>query len=188
MANVLIIDDDIIQIEIIKNVLIKHGYDVDSATDAQSGIKTTIETMPDIIILDINLPDKSGFEVCKEIKNTPQTTEIPVIFITALEGIDYATQSFECGAVDFIRKPVHANELLARINVHIKLQQTINELRASKDHIAKLEGLLPICCNCKKIRDTNNNWVAVERYFKDQIDTDFTHGICPECKKLLYGK
>jgi DNA-binding response OmpR family regulator len=111
------------------------------------------------------------------------------------------------GAVDYIAKPFQQTEVLARLKTHLsirnlqkslqerneRLQQEINERKRIEaerkqltEEVKSLRGLLPICVNCKKIRDEDDSWHDVAVYIRDRSEADFTHGLCPECAHELY--
>lgn len=123
--NILIIDDVIDNIQVVMNVLKEEGYDFSYATSGAEGLsllKQKDETAKvDLILLDIMMPEIDGFEVCRQIKENPQTKDIPVIFLTAKTDVDSIRQGFLLGGVDYITKPFHAEELLARVKTHLQL-------------------------------------------------------------------
>ncbi|MCG8634461.1 MAG: response regulator [Desulfobacterales bacterium] len=144
------------------------------------------EPLPDLVILDIVMPDMDGYEVCSRIKENPVTAGVPVIFITAVsEAMDDA-RAFKLGAVDYITKPFNPLTVRARIRTHIKLSRTLKELQTALDEIEALSGLIPICASCKKIRDDKGYWRMVDTYFSERSKAVFSHGICPDCRESLY--
>jgi len=101
--------------------------------------------------------------------------------------------SDEIGGVDYVTKPFQKEELIARIENHLEirrltkaLEQKNKELQEEIAKVKTLKGLLPICANCKKIRDDKGCWHQVEAYIRDHSEVDFSHSICPECMKELY--
>jgi response regulator RpfG family c-di-GMP phosphodiesterase len=104
------------------------------------------------------------------------------------------------GGVDYITKPFQVEEVLTRVNTHLTihylqknlqeknqlLQEKNTQLQEALDNIKTLKNLLPICANCKKIRDDEGFWKQVETYIGEQLDVQFSHGICPDCARELY--
>lgn len=186
---ILIVDDNADNIEIIKFILETiPEYDVYTASDGKSAIQIVNKIIPDIILLDIIMPEMDGFAVANEIKSNPKTKDIPVIFITSLDDIKNKKRAFEIGGVDYITKPFYNSEILCRVKTHLKLKNLIDELRQALDNIQTLKGLLPICAWCKKIRDDKGYWQQVETYISLHSKADFTHSICPECKIKFVDK
>lgn len=120
---ILIIDDSLPNVELVSAILKAHNiiaYGITDATKASSAIK---KFSPDLILLDIIMPDISGFEICKHIKSQPEYSSIPIIFLTGADDEDNIIKAFEVGASDYVTKPVKQKELLARIETHIKLEK-----------------------------------------------------------------
>ncbi len=119
-ANILVIDDESDIVELLKYNLAKEGYDVEFAFNGFDGIKIAEVVKPDLIILDLMLPDLSGYEVCKRIKRNSYLALIPIIFLSAKKEEVDKILGFESGAEDYISKPFSVNELLARIRAILK--------------------------------------------------------------------
>jgi signal transduction histidine kinase len=118
-----IVDDDIQTIQVLFHLLEKRGYQVRSSSSGLSALKEFETYSPDLILLDIIMPDMDGYEVCRIIKSNSQLALIPVIFITASNEISELVKGFDAGAVDFISKPLNKAELLARVNTHVELKK-----------------------------------------------------------------
>lgn len=129
---VLIVDDTSTNVLILKKTLVNAGYDVLSADNGKDGRALAEERCPDLILLDIMMPDEDGFETIAKLKKSPRTAMIPVIFLTALSDVDAKVKGFELGAVDFITKPFHPAEIKARTSLHIKLSIATNALIQSQ--------------------------------------------------------
>lgn len=119
-ANVLIIDDEPDLVELLKYNLAKEGYNVEFAFNGFDGIKVSEVFKPDLIILDIMLPDINGYEVCKRMKRKDSLSAVPVIFLSAKQEEVDKILGFESGAEDYISKPFSVNELLARVRTILK--------------------------------------------------------------------
>ncbi len=124
-AKILIIDDDIISVRLIAEAL-SPQYDVIVATTPEEGLQQAKTISPELVLLDVVMPDTSGFEVCRELKKDELTQSIPVIFVTALDAVTQQAEGFELGAVDYITKPVEEAILKARVRAHTRLyRQTL---------------------------------------------------------------
>lgn len=139
METILIVDDTKINIEIIMELL-GDKYDMISSSDGKSAISIAKEKKPDLILLDIVMPEMDGFEVCKELKNCTQTKDIPVMFLTAQTDEDSIEKAYDMGGIDYITKPFRAKELIARVNRELELVKLQNELKllASTDSMTQL--------------------------------------------------
>jgi len=178
---ILIVDDNPQNVKLIGSVLDSNDYETAVAMNGLQAFEFLENEQPDLILLDVMMPDMDGFEVCKRIKQDRLTKDIPIIFLTAKKDIDDLVLGFKAGGVDYVTKPFNSVELLMRIKTHL-------DLKNAREEIKKLKGIIPICCNCKKIRDDRGFWEMVETYIEDRTDAEFTHGICPECSEVLYGE
>jgi len=193
--SILIVDDTPDNLTVLRQILNEQGYRVRPTLSGAIALKTIKADLPDLILLDIVMPDMDGYEVCAILKADKTTRDIPVIFISALKEIEDKTRAFSKGAVDYISKPFHAEEILARVNTHLTLSSLVNrlekkniKLQKTLDEVNQLRGLLPICASCKKIRDDKGYWNILETYIEKYSAASFSHGICPDCAKKLYGE
>jgi len=198
---ILIIDDNPANLGLLFDYLESKGFKVLVDTDAELALKAVTQTQPDIILLDILMPGADGFEICRRLKTNFKTCHIPVIFMTALTDSADEIKGLELGAVDYITKPLNVEKVLARVTTHLtirslqkqlqekndKLEERNNQLQEALDKIKTLKGLLPICTNCKKIRDDEGYWNQLEKFISSRSDVLFTHGLCPDCADALYG-
>ncbi len=187
------VDDVPKNLQVLGNILSKEGYKISAALNGEQALKILQKAKPDLILLDIMMPGLSGYDVLEKIRADETVRDIPVIFLTAKTEKEDIIQGIEMGAMDYVTKPFNSTELLARVNNHIelklardKLQHMNQELRSALDQIKTLKGLVPICANCKKIRDDDGFWQEVEHYISAHTEADFSHGICPDCMKELY--
>ncbi len=132
-SKVLIVDDVQLNLDLMKDILSEQGYMIATAKNGKSAIAKAKAHKFDLILLDIVLPDIDGFEVCSHLKSNPQTHDIPIIFLTAKREKDSIIKGFQLGAVDYILKPFSKEELLARVNLHLTLRKTQDELIHSKE-------------------------------------------------------
>jgi len=117
-----------------------------------------------------------------------------VIFISALSDTEDKVRAFSEGGVDYISKPFNTEETLARVKTHLVLRSLVHNLEKNNvklqkalDEVKQLQGMLPICSNCKKIRDDKGYWNILESYIETNSDASFSHTMCPECTEELYG-
>jgi signal transduction histidine kinase len=127
-ATILIVDDTPANISVLMAFLEKNEFDVMVAEDGAMALQTVQYSNPDLILLDIMMPNMDGYEACEKLKKDPKTMNIPIIFMTALSDTGEKVKGLELGAVDFITKPFKNEEVLARIRTHISLIQTQQEL------------------------------------------------------------
>jgi len=121
--HILIVDDIIDNIQIAMNILKEENYNFSFATSGEEGLSLLNETHFDLILLDIMMPGIDGYAVCKTIKSTKRLKDIPIIFLTAKSDIDAISKGFSVGSVDYITKPFHPEELIARVKTHLELYQ-----------------------------------------------------------------
>jgi len=133
---ILIVDDEPANLNVLSEVLIAEGYDVAIANSGERAITIVDRQLPDLILLDIHMPDMDGFTVCQKLKENQITSAIPVIFMTALNDIDSKVKGFELGAVDYITKPFNVRELLARIKNHLQLTRVTQNLEKVKEQLS----------------------------------------------------
>lgn len=188
---ILVAEDDATSRMILENALGKWGYDVISAADGlEAWEKLRVPGAPPLVILDWMMPRMDGVEVCRKIrrKEKPDANPFYIILLTARDSKKDIVEGLSAGANDYITKPFDNDELMARIGVGrrvIELQtqvaRHVKELESALDHIKTLQGILPICSYCKKIRDDKNYWQQVESYISHFTEARFSHSICPDC-------
>ncbi len=133
-CRVLLVDDIKDNITILIETL-KNDYVLGFALNGPDALKYAREKSPDLILLDIMMPDMDGYEVCRRLKADPDTRNIPVLFITALDEIENKTSAFEVGAVDYITKPFELQEIKARVKTHLTLNLASQALAAQRDRL-----------------------------------------------------
>ena len=127
-GTILVVDDKQYNLKILANMLVNQGYRVLEAVNGTSAINLAQEHLPNLILLDIKMPEMDGYEVCIELKNNLITQQIPVIFISAIENIEEKVEAFAVGGIDFINKPFHLIEVLARIETHLRISSLQTQL------------------------------------------------------------
>lgn len=191
-AKILIVDDTPANIQILDEVL--HAeFDVYFALNGNDALQKVEALQPDLILLDIMMPVIDGFEVCRNIKENEKSKNIQIIFITALGQPEEESRGLKLGAADYISKPINPDLVLLRVRNHLELksrrdaleQRTI-ELEKALAEIKVLKGIIPICAQCKKIRDDQGYWQQLEVFIRDHSEAEFSHGLCPACIKELY--
>ncbi len=120
--NILIVDDTPVNLEVVIDFLEGYGFGIRMARSGESALKRVEYDRPDIILLDVLMPGMDGFETCRRLKAQPATEDIPIIFMTSLTGTEDKVKGFEVGAVDYVTKPLHQEEVLARIKTHLRLR------------------------------------------------------------------
>jgi two-component system, sensor histidine kinase and response regulator len=140
---ILVVDDTEQNLSVLGNILMENGYEVVPATSGKDALESITELPPDLILLDIMMPEMDGYEVCKILKDDPKTNEIPVIFLTAKIETEDIVKAFKLGAVDYITKPFRKEELLARVKTHLELRRSLQaeqELVRMKDKLLSIIG------------------------------------------------
>ena len=171
---ILIAEDDDIARELIADLLQQEGYDVVQAADGALAWQEFEHNEFALVISDWLMPETDGLELCRRIRSAQQSTYPYIILLTALKGKNYFLEGMQAGADDFISKPFDADEFRAKLHVAsriVSLQKRVNTL----------EGVLPTCMYCKKIRDDKNDWVTLEQYVTERSNAAFSHGVCPQC-------
>jgi len=123
---ILIVDDEPLNVDYLEQELIDLGYETASATNGQEALVKVAAEAPDLILLDVMMPIMDGFTVCRTLKESDETRLIPVVIMTALDGIEDRIKGIEAGADDFLTKPVNDRELLARVRTTLKLKHTVD--------------------------------------------------------------
>ncbi|MEC4806749.1 MAG: response regulator [Jaaginema sp. PMC 1079.18] len=121
-GDILIVDDTPVNLRLLSNMLLSHGYNVRQAINGKMALRAVDVVQPDLILLDIMMPDLDGYEVCKMLKANPKTAKIPVIFLSALNDVFDKVKAFDVGGVDYIGKPFQFEEVLVRVQTHLSLQ------------------------------------------------------------------
>jgi phosphoserine phosphatase RsbU/P len=189
LMEILIAEDDAVSRRLLELFLVRWGYDVLTAKDGLGAFKILSgENSPAVAILDWMMPGMDGIELCRKVRENQKMLSTHIILLTARNGKADIVKGLEAGADDYISKPFDRDELHARIQVGVrmvelrrKLAERVEELTHALDQVKQLQGLLPICSYCKKIRDDNNYWQKVESYISQHSEAQFSHGICPDC-------
>jgi sigma-B regulation protein RsbU (phosphoserine phosphatase) len=172
--NILVVDDDLISRKVLAAQLRKLGYDVTEAKDGAEAWALLGQVNFSLVITDWMMPVMDGPELCRHIRTLRRDTYTYVILLTAIERRAGYVEGLDAGADDFVTKPCGTDELQIRLRVAGRILALQNEAEV-------LEGLLPICPSCSRIKTESQNWQAVEGYVMRRTEAQFSHGVCPEC-------
>ena len=201
-VRVLCMEDDRGLARLLQKGLERAGYAVDLAHDGEEGLAKYEAKNYDVLAVDQNMPVYNGLEVIRRLERLGPLP--PLIMVTGSGSEKIAVEAMKLGAGDYIVKdvelgylellPVVIDQVLQRHRLAEEKKRAdearerlIKELQAALAEVKQLSGLLPICASCKKIRDDQGYWQAVEVYISHHSEAQFTHGICPDCMKELYG-
>lgn len=137
VPRILIVDDTPMNIALLKAVLEAEGFRTMAASDGPSAREAISRDLPDLVLLDVIMPGESGFETCTKLKSDPRTAEIPVIFLSAQDDVKSKVRGLKIGGVDYISKPVHGEEVLARVRVHLRIREINGAI--VREHQARIE-------------------------------------------------
>lgn len=143
-GDILVVDDTLANVNILKSLLQESGYSVRAATSGKVALMICEKRSPDLVLLDVRMPEMDGYEVCRRLKAGEKTREIAVIFISALNTPDDKMEAFEAGGVDFISKPFDVTEVLTRVKTHVRLQMLQRQLREKNRELAQLAATDPL--------------------------------------------
>ncbi len=190
---ILIAEDDAISRLVLRTHLKTWGHEVVVAVNGLEAWEALQKIdAPRLAILDWMMPGMEGPDVCRRLRQL--TTDITpyVILLTARQGVEEVVKGIAAGADDYLTKPYHGDELRVRVEVGVrlielqtKLADRVEQLEDALTQVKRLEGILPICSYCKKIRDDQDYWQNVENYVATHSDAEFSHGICPACYEQI---
>ena len=135
-AKILIVDDKAANLDLLREMLTPLGHQIFFATSGAKALEIATSAQPDLVLLDVMMPEMDGFEACRRFKQDETLAAIPIIFVTARTDVEDLARGFEAGAVDYITKPVKQPEVQARVATHLRIQQLIAQQR---EHLAALE-------------------------------------------------
>ncbi|MFE4105376.1 MAG: hybrid sensor histidine kinase/response regulator [Almyronema sp.] len=202
-ADILVIDDTPENLHLLSDMLTQQGYKVRSVTKGMTGVRGAIAAPPDLVLLDVNMPQMNGYEVCQQLKQSDRTQDIPVIFISALGDVLDKVKAFAVGGVDYITKPFQVEEVLARIETHLticrlqkqiqnrnqQLQQEIQERQQAEEKFTKAFRASPHPIAITTLADhrfveVNPSFVRMSGYTREailgQTSDDLGLGFRPE--------
>ncbi|MEK7991590.1 MAG: response regulator, partial [Thiotrichaceae bacterium] len=186
-TTLLLIDDTPDNIKILMRFLNNKGFRVLATKDGKSGLQKARQAQPDLILLDIMMPEMDGFEVCQRLKADAETQHIPIIFITALESSSEKVKGLSLGAVDYITKPLNQQEVLARINTHLKIDRLNKALKIEIQQRKQAQTALCDLNDCLLQRSEELH-LRSEELQKRNMELDaFAHTVAHDLKNPLTG-
>lgn len=174
---IMVVDDQPANLKLMEEILRQEGYIVRSFPRGRLALAAAGEDQPDLILLDITMPEMNGFEVCEHLKSDPKLAPIPVIFLSALSDTNDKVKAFRCGGVDYITKPIQVEELQARVKTHLDLHFLHRELLRHADHLEEL-----VHVRTQELIETH-----ARLQFLDQAKSDFLKLISHELRTPLNG-
>jgi DNA-binding response OmpR family regulator len=148
---------------------------------------------PRMALLDWLMPGMDGVAVCRVVRSRPSPAPPYIILVTGCDSTRDIVTGLDAGAHDYVVKPFDVDELRARVRVGERvvalqqaLRQRVEELERALLHVKTLQGILPICSHCHRIRDDKESWQRLEAYLAEHADVLFSHGICPDCLEKHY--
>jgi len=185
-AGILIVDDREANVRLLERILRGAGYvSITSTMDPNEVCDLHRKNRYGLILLDLLMPGMDGFKVMEGLKEIEEDSYLPVLVITAQP--DQKLRALRAGAKDFVSKPFDLAEVLARVHNMLEVRLLHDGLQKALEDVKLLRGLLPICMWCKKIRDDQGYWNAIEHYLGRHSEAEFTHAICPDCKRKYSG-
>jgi phosphoserine phosphatase RsbU/P len=188
MMRALIADDDRIATTILSRALKQSQFDVSLAHDGESAWTIIKTVAPQLAILDWMMPVLDGPGLCQRIRQDPATAHMYLILLTSRDSRADVVAGLDSGADDYLIKPFDPDELRARLQVGVRvltlqerLADRVVELEAAVLRVKRLQGLIPICSYCKRIRSDSDDWEQLETYISEHSEAQFSHGICPPC-------
>jgi DNA-binding response OmpR family regulator len=179
---------------VLVSVLKKWGYEVVTTCDgSEAWAALQSEDAPRLAILDWMMPGMDGIEICRKVREKEDGEAIYIILLTALADKYNIVTGLDAGADDYLTKPFNKDELHSRIRVgervlalQTSLAERVRDLRKALDEIKTLQGIIPICMHCHRIRSEHEAWEKLEKYFEERSDAQFSHSLCPECLEKYY--
>jgi DNA-binding response OmpR family regulator len=186
---VLVAEDEATTRRLLEALLAQWGYQVTSCAEGETAWSAlSAADGPSLAILDWNMPGLDGPEIIRRARDTIRDRDVYLIILTSKAATDDLVAGFGAGADDYLVKPFQPPELRARLRAGhrvLELEQAlrlrVRELEAALANVKQLQGLLPMCSYCKKIRDDRDYWQQVETYVSSHTGAQFSHGICPDC-------
>jgi phosphoserine phosphatase RsbU/P len=186
---ILIAEDDLVSRKMLEATLARWGYEVVITGDGEEAWNVLQGPEPPrIAVLDWMMPGLDGVDVCRRVRARESGDPTYIILLTAKGNKADIVAGLGAGADDYVIKPFDREELKARLQAGIRivslqtaLSLRVRELEEAVGRIRTLQGLLPICSYCKRVRNDGDYWQQVESYISDHSDARFSHGICPDC-------
>jgi len=175
---ILIVEDDLDARQMLQVLLELEGHNVATACDGKQGWDAFQKDRFSVVLSDWLMPECDGLELCRKIRESETSHYTYVILLSALQGKSNYLEGMSAGADDFVSKPYDADVLRSRLMVAERIVHL-------QDRVKRLEGILPTCMYCKKIRDERDRWVNIEHYITQRSEALFSHGVCPDCYQSI---
>jgi DNA-binding response OmpR family regulator len=193
-TRVLLAEDETVTRRLLEAQMTRFGFEVISVADGLKAWDVLQEPAPpSLVVLDWNMPGLDGPDVCKRIRESARASYTYMLLVTARNAKSDVVEGLSAGADDFVSKPVDPDELHARLRTGeriVRLEQTlgrqVKELQAAAEHVKELQGMIPICMHCKRIRNQSQIWEKVETYIEQRSEAKFSHALCAECLDAYY--
>ncbi len=192
---ILLAEDEALTRHLVTRLLEEWGYSVEVANDGAEALdRLRSPSAARLAILDWMMPGTDGIDVCRHIRAAGNPDYTYVILLTAKRQKEDVVAGLEAGADDYITKPFDEAELHSRVRAGERilslkgaLAEKVEQLEAALAHVQRLQGLLPICMHCKKIRDDSHTWHRMETYIEEHSDAMFSHALCDDCLSKYYA-
>jgi len=191
---ILIAEDDPTSRRLLEATLARDGYQVVSASDGdEAWARLHDDDAPRLAILDWMMPGRDGIEICRQLRREARPCYVYLLLVTTKTRTEDIIHGLEAGADDYLTKPYDPQELRCRIKsgerllgLEEALARKLSELQEALSHVKQLQGLLPICMFCKKIRDDSDTWHRLETYIERNSEALFSHSLCGDCRREHY--
>jgi DNA-binding response OmpR family regulator len=191
---VLVAEDDPIIRRLLEVTLSRAGHEVTPAADGAEAWRILQRPdAPRLAILDWMMPEVDGLDLCRRIRASEGKDYVYVIMLTARGRKEDLLEGLAAGADDYLVKPFDPQELRGRLQAGVRvlglelaLKAKVGELEAALAQVERLQGLLPICMHCKRIRDEQEIWHRIETYISEHSEAEFTHSLCDDCREKYY--
>jgi DNA-binding response OmpR family regulator len=193
---ILVAEDEPTSRRLLESSLARSGYEVVSVPDGNEAWDLLHQNDPPrLAILDWMMPGRDGIEICRELRSEGRPYYVYLLLVTTKARTEDIVSGLEAGADDYLTKPFDPHELRCRIatgerllNLEGALAAKVKELEEALSHVKQLQGLLPICMFCKKIRDDSDTWHALESYIERNSQAMFSHSLCGDCREEHYPR
>ncbi len=189
---IIIAEDDVLSRRLLETHLQRWGHEVDAYADGAEALAAIRQAgTAAIAILDWMMPGLDGPEICRRVREDQSISQPYLVLLTSKEGSQSTVEGLKSGADDYVTKPFDAAVLHARVDVGIrvlelqsKLARRVKELEEALANVKRLQGLLPICSYCKRVRNDGNYWQQVDLYIAEHTEAKLSHGFCPDCFEI----
>jgi two-component system, sensor histidine kinase and response regulator len=157
-SDIMIVDDNPANLKLLEDMLLGQGHEVRSFPLGRMALAAALKNPPDLILLDINMPEMNGYEVCERLKSSPELSDIPVIFLSALNETEDKVLAFRSGAVDYVSKPFQFEEVHARVETHLNLHHLRQALKQQNERLEEA-----VAARTRELAEANNRLTLLDR-------------------------